>query len=340
MQCTLYIPHLLPPRELGESLWQTVDAPQLKTLLARSAWTTNATNDPAACLCRLFGVARQQDWPLAPLLAHYENVRADSGYWLCATPVHLETRRNALVLTDPASLAVSAAESAAFAAMLADHLRAENVTLHTPRPGHWFLHCDLPPTMTTTSLAAATGRDVRLLLPQGADSARWHRILTEIQMLLHAHPANDARESSGHLPVNSVWLWGGGTLPEPASATVPFAAAWSDNPAVRALAHYRGCRLGTPPERMAPDTVEKLEGNAHLYSLETLEMVLRQKDAQAWNNAVTVLNRDWFIPLMNALKSQSLSTLTVLSVNDTGTQEFALRRGDIMKFWRKNNYLH
>ena len=334
MQCTLLIPHLLPPRELGVALWRTVDAPQLKTLLARAAWRTDAQIDADAWLCDAFGVKRQQDWPLAPLLARNENLAADSGYWLCATPVHLETRRNALVLTDPCALEMTATESAAFTTTLADHLREENVTLHAPRPGCWFLRSDRAPEMTTSSLEAVMGRDVRPFLPQGPDSPRWHRILTEIQMLLHAHPLNDAREAHGLLPVNSVWLWAGGTLPPPSPA--PFATVWSNDATVLALAHRSGCRVEPEPVRVTP---ESLKDGAHLFSFETLAPLMRQGDVQAWSNVVTALNRAWFIPLMDALKSRRLSALTVISANDAGTQQFVIRAHDFLKFWRKNKYL-
>ena len=334
MQCTLHIPHLIPPRELGAALWRTVDAPQLKTALARAAFTTTAAAADDALLCRTFGIAQQQDWPLAPLLARGENLVVDSGYWLCATPVHLETRRNALVLTDPAALEITLEESAAFAAMLAGHLREEQVTLHAPRPNRWFLRCDTPPAMTTTSLNAVSGRDVRTFLPQGPDSARWHRILTEIQMLLHAHPANDAREARGAVPVNSVWLWAGGTLPAPAPA--PFDTVWSDDAAVRALARHCGCRVESCPELLTPET---LTDNSHLFSFEVLAPLIRRGDAQAWSNAVTALNRAWFMPLIAALKARRLRALTLLSADHGGTRQFVIRAQDHMKFWRKNKYL-
>jgi hypothetical protein len=339
MQCILCIPHLIPPRELGDSLWRTVDAPQLKALLAKADWSISEQTDHAALSCTLFGVARQQDWPLAPLLAHHANLDAGSGYWLCATPVHLAAQRNALVLTDPATLAMSAAESAALTATLAAHLRDENITLHAPQAERWYLRCDQPPSMTTTTLSAATGSDVRLLLPQGPDSARWHRILTEMQMLLHAHPVNEARESGGRLPVNSVWLWGGGTLPTPPCARAPFSDVWSDDVSLRALAHYQGCRCAAAPDCIIPDALGKVQGETHLFSYEALETLMREGDVQAWSNAVCVLNRDWFVPLMHALQSRQLGSLTLISANRSGTQQFVMRRGDSLKLWRKNKYL-
>lgn len=337
MPCTLYIPHLLPPRELGDALWRTVDAPQLKRALAHAAWTNSPATGTDALLCHQFGVAQQSDWPLAPLLARSENLTADRGYWLCATPVHLQTRLNALILTDPAALAVTVEESTAFAAMLAAHLGEENVTLHAPQPSQWYLRCDTPPAMTTTSLDIVTGRDVRTFLPQGPDSARWHRILTEIQMLLHAHPLNDAREARGAIPVNSVWLWGGGVLPAPTPA--PFDTVWSNNATVRALARQGECRIESYPERITAETLKILESGSHLFSFELLAPLMRQGGVQAWSSAVTALNRDWVVALIDAVKSRRLSALTLISSNDDGTRQFAIRASDHIKFWRKNKYL-
>ncbi len=334
MDCTLFIPHLLPPSVQAEALWRTVDAPQLKTLLARAALVSDAATSAETWLCGAFGIARQQDLPLAALLAAHENLNAGSGYWLNATPVHLETRRNALMLTDPAALEITADESAAFAATLGHHLHEENVTLHAPQPGRWFLRSDATPVMTTSSLDAVTGRDVRLFLPQGPDSARWHRILTEMQMLLHSHPVNDARETRGRLPVNSVWLWGGGTLPAPVAA--PFTTVWSGDWIVRALAHHSGCPCELRPAQIAPET---LKDGSHLLSFEQLETLLRLGDAHAWSNAVTALNRDWFVPLLDALTARRLQSLTVISTHEAGIRKFMVRPIDMMKFWRKSKYL-
>ncbi len=334
MDCTLFIPHLLPPRELADALWRTVDAPQLKLMLARSAMSSEAAADNEVWLCRRFGVARQQDFPLAPLLAQDEKLAAANGYWLCATPVYLEARRNALVLADPAPLAITAEASAAYTATLTSHLREENISLHAPQPGHWFLRCDVVPAMTTTCLAAVIGHDVRPFLPHGTDSARWHRILTEIQMLLHAHPLNDARETRGLPPVNSVWLWGGGTLPAPSPK--PFDTVWSNDATVCALAHHCGCNIEPSPTKL---NTARLNGASHFFSLELLETRIRLGDVQAWSNAVTALERDWFSPLMTAVKSGVLNTLTIISARETGIRQFVIRRRDSFKILFKNKYL-
>jgi len=334
MDCTLYIPHLLPPREQGEALWQTVDAPELKRMLARADFRTDAAADGEAWLCAAFGVTRQFDWPLAPLLAAHENLDATCGYWLNATPVHLETRRTSMVLTDPAALELSIAESAALVALLGSHLAEEGITLHAPHPGQWLLRTEASSAVTTSSLGNVIGRDVRTFLPRGPDSPRWHRILTEIQMLLHTHPVTDAREARGQSPVNSVWLWGGGTLP--ARTAARFTAVWSDDGIVSALARHGGCRCEPLTTHIMP---EALIAGSHLFSFESLETNWREGNAQAWSDAVTALHRDWFIPLMNALKTRQMRTLTLINVRESGMQTFIVSRSNLLKFWRKNKYL-
>jgi hypothetical protein len=61
---------------------------------------------------------------------------------------------------------------------------------------------------------------------------RW---LNEIQMLLHEHPVNVAREERGEPPLNGIWLWGGGK--PPALGAAPLDGAWGAHRLLQALAH-------------------------------------------------------------------------------------------------------
>jgi hypothetical protein len=271
------------------------------------------------------------------MLARQAGLPAQTGYWLCATPVHLETRRNALILSDADALEIGIAEAAALTETLTQHLLGENIALHAPQPQQWFLRSDTQPAMTTSALDRAAGRDVRHQLPQGPDSRRWHRIMTEMQMLLHAHPVNAAREAAGRAPVNSVWLWGGGTLPAPAAA--PFSAVWSNDHTARALAHHTGCRIESSPLRLMPDRMDGADPGAHFFSTRLLIAPLRQGNLSAWSAAVTALDRDWFQPLLQALKARRVSRVQLISNDPTGAHAFVIQPRDLLKFWRKNNYL-
>ncbi len=58
-------------------------------------------------------------------------------------------------------------------------------------------------------------------LPSGDDTATHRNLLSEIEMALHEHDVNLEREANGELPVNSLWLWGGGNAPEKITRVQP-----------------------------------------------------------------------------------------------------------------------
>ena len=54
---------------------------------------------------------------------------------------------------------------------------------------------------------------------------------------------------------------------------------------------------------------------------------------------MTALDRDWFQPLLAALRTRRLSSLRLLSNGDADALEFLIRPQDMFRFWRKNKYL-
>ena len=107
------------------------------------------------------------------------------------------------------------------------------------------------PALVTPALDTAAGRPLRELLPQGADAPRWRRWQNEIQMLLHAHPVNQARASRGRAAATSVWFWGGGRASAMASRAGAIATWGGDRVAV-ALAHAAGASARALPTELAP----------------------------------------------------------------------------------------
>ena len=66
-----------------------------------------------------------------------------------------------------------------------------------------------------------SGRNLRDLMPAGRDGARVRSLVNEIQMLLHEHPVNAARSARRQPAINSVWLWGIGSLERVFPASLP-----------------------------------------------------------------------------------------------------------------------
>jgi hypothetical protein len=72
--------------------------------------------------------------------------------------------------------------------------------------------------VATASLDRVIGRNVDAWLGSDPAARSLRSLQSEVQMLLHAHPLNAAREALGLLPVNSFWLSGCGAAQAPAKA--------------------------------------------------------------------------------------------------------------------------
>src|SRR4051812_14748138 len=94
MNCTLLIPELLPPADFGADAYAGLHTPNLATALARGEMRRDLPRPFEAWLCERFGVARQHDFPLAPLMLKADGGEPGLDYWLCAEPVRLRVDRN------------------------------------------------------------------------------------------------------------------------------------------------------------------------------------------------------------------------------------------------------
>src|SRR6185503_13696827 len=222
MHCTLLIPHLFWPRATADAVTSGLALPSLGRFLARARAERFSPVTLEAWLCQAFEVERQQDWPVAPLTAaldnaepdnDYEHAKTDAAYWLRADPVHIRVDRDRALLVDNALFDLTNEEAQAFAAALNHHFTGDGIVFRAAAPKRWYVKLARAPRLSTHELSAVAGKDVQPFLPAGADALEWHRVFNEVQMLLHAHAVNDAREARGDPPVNSVWLWGGGSRP-------------------------------------------------------------------------------------------------------------------------------
>ena len=77
-------------------------------------------------------------------------------------------------------------------------------------PTAWYLAHESLAGLATASPDRVIGRNVDPWLTPGPEARRLRRLQNEVQMRLHDHPLNAAREAEGRLPVNSVWISGCG----------------------------------------------------------------------------------------------------------------------------------
>jgi hypothetical protein len=234
----------------------------------------------------------------APLAALGAGLDPGTSYVLRADPVSLVAGRNDVALAARID-DLDGHDAGAMIATLNAHFALDGLTFHAPRADAWFVLQESAPDLTTTPLSAVRGA-IYPWLPAGGDSARWRRWLSEMQMLLHAHPANAGREARGRVPVTGVWISEGGRLAQTQQqqASSIFAAPGAAGDLVRGLARLRGMAAAEPPNRFAG-----------LPMRHDATVVL---DRAVAANASPML-ADWLGPALVALERGALARLSLLA---------------------------
>lgn len=319
---TLFIPSLFPPASGGVVEAPGRKFPALERLLGRSRAATSEYEDQTAWLCDRFAVRRQLDWPVAPVTLSCEAVDPGRSFWLRADPVHLRAQHDQLLLLPPASLAIESGESQALVESLNRHFSPDGLTFLAPHPQRWYLRTPVTPDIRTVSLESVIGRDINRLLPQGEDRMRFHRLFNEVQMLLHAHPVNAAREESGAPLINSLWFWGGGTLP---AARASWALVISDNPLASGLARL----AEVPATGIAPGLTLPSSGDVLVMFPDN-----RDEIKVAWADCMSALEREWFAPLLEKLRSGEIRQIDIATMDGGHAWQWTASRRDLWKFWK------
>jgi hypothetical protein len=254
---------------------------------------------------------------------------AGDAYWLRADPVHLRVMRDRIVLAGSESTELSRQEADALATAIGQHFGAD-LSPFPLRTQRWYLRFPQAPRLTTTPLSVAAGRDIEPLLPQGEDAMPFRARLNELQMLLHEHPVNQAREARGDLPVNSLWLWGGGSLPTAHAMPAP---VYAGNVEAQALGAFCGARVHALPAHL---DMQLLESDG-IFLLDALSRSGQYGDAYGWREALRELERDWFAPLQGALRRIGPNGLRLL--DPINGKALHLHASDAWRLWRRRRRL-
>lgn len=286
-----------------------------------------------ALVSKQFGVPVATDYPLAAIAAAADGLEVATAYWLRADPVNLVLQRDCFSLAEPVPLAVAVEHANLIVASLNQHFAqdptGEDLVFMIGKSGAWYLRAQHKQNISTTLPSVAMHKNVHQFLPQGEAASQWVTRLNEIQMLLHEHPANLARESAREPVINSLWLSGGGCLPATSQINLAADAAnllLANTVLYQGLAQWAGLSSQPVPE--------------------TLQAVLQHKDAHIRLQlpAATNLDAVWFKPLLQALKNKKITHLTLnLGVYDKSLV-VQIAPLDLYKFWRKTSpvvdYLH
>ncbi len=361
----LLLPFALPSAAAAPATFHRLAHPAFTRLIARARQIERSVGDDfqrtlphERWLTRRFGLSPAPDVPgaahaseandsapLAPYMLLADGGIPGDALWACVQPVHVRIARDHLVLIDPASLDLSAAEATALLEVARPLVEALEVRLEAPLPQRWYLSSAALGALAGASPLRASGHNIEIWLPHetrsGERSRAWMKLQNEVQMAWFEHPVNEAREARGLPAVNSLWFHAPGAL-RPVSQ--PFHQVCSDAPATRGLA--LAAQAGLHPAPLSFDArpaAPASTGNSTstrtrpttLIELDPFSTAYLAQDWDAWNHACTALERDWFAPALAALHSGQLDELGLTLCSDTGSVTLAITRGDLRRFWRR-----
>jgi hypothetical protein len=227
--------------------------------------------------------------------------------WVRADPVHMQVMRDRVVLAPPAAFPLARGDADTLCQAVNAHF-AGTIELRAVDPSRWCARLEAEIDVGDEPPLEMAGREVT---KRPGDA-----LLTEIQMLLHSHAVNEAREARGEPAVNSLWFWGAGRLPGKTQGRWQSVA--SADPLALGLARLANAAVGALPANAGAWLEQAPDDGRHLVVLES---------------AIEALERDWFAPLAAALRSGRIGMLS-LHVPDAGFSVETVR-GDLRRFWRR-----
>ena len=247
-------------------------------------------------------------WPMAALTRQYDVKDASNYSWLRADPAHVRAEMGVVRLLSCGDLGLTQDEADELIKPLKIIFGDVGFPLSAPNPSRWYLM--LPkesklPNFPTPD--AAIGTDIFSQFPVDEVAKRWRALLNEAQITLHNHPLNAERIKKGLLPVNSLYFWGGGILPD----QVKFYAdkVISNDVAIESLMLHAGLSH-------AENTGTVLNDCRHI---------------RDW----TIFERDQLLPALTLLENKKYSSI-VLDFADGAS--FELKASQALRFWRSALY--
>lgn len=169
-----------------------------------------------------------------------------SGAWMAAAdPVHLETRLRDLRVRALPPEQVPLSDLRALFKTVQTELGADGRFAFSRVGRCGYMTGERSMELTTVSATVAEGQVPDRFTPAGASAAAYHRLLGELQMLLHGHDVNLKRQQSGLPEINSLWFWGGGIAPERVERSLP--VLFSDDPLFKG--YWQSCGGAIEPWR-------------------------------------------------------------------------------------------
>jgi len=273
-------------------------------------------------LARAFDVL-PRGWPVAAVTRQRDVGDAHNAVWLRADPAYIRPDLSgARLMAYGEALDLDAADVEALLPALKPLFGDSGFLLDAPLPSRWYLQ--LPAGARLPKFASpdeALGAELFEQMPGSdpegqspnamAESRRWRTLLNECQVLLHNHPHNADRLAAGLAPVNSLWFWGAGMVPDHVRST--HTGLLSDDEALAAFALMAGVDAAPLSQAWHHAKGDRLIDLRHVRDLARLQA-------------------DWLGPMLADLVARRLDQVTLDFADGT---RYTLAVAQRWRFWRR-----
>lgn len=270
---------------------------------------------------------------LSLLAEKVTDIELDSiSYWLRADPVNLQPDRDTALMAGHEELALTQDEADTLVEQINTHFADEPWQLYTFAPHRWYLRLDKIPDLKTTALPKVLGEDINAFMPTGDDADYWFKIMNELQMLIHGSNVNFERESRNKWTANSVWLWGGGCLPE-VKLNSYYDKTITDNLIYAGIGYH--CGFDVLPLNSALDSnntfPDKIKNNNNVVVLDLLPEQVQRRDLYTFVQALNKLEKNYLTLCNNLLVKGSIRELKIIT--DVGT--WSVTKKQLGRWWKR-----
>lgn len=334
---TLYIPDLfgfqstlskLSKDELSQL--PTVKFPVLERWLSRGSVEKSVHQDDVVFSEFGLSIDKNTDKPFAALSLLAEStadieINTDS-YWLRADPVNMQADGDTALLVAHDELALTQDEANKLVEHINTHFTDEPWTLYTFAPHRWYLHLEKSVNLITTPIAKVLDGDVNQFLVTGDDANYWWIIINELQMLLHGTNVNFERESRNIVTANSVWLWGGGCLPEK-NLNSHYDNILTNNIFFSGLGYH--CGFDVLP--LEGSFLKNIETDNNFVVLDMLSKHIQRRDLYSFMQTLSEIETDFLTPCNELLINNTIKKIKII----TDTKTITVTRKQLRHWWKR-----